>query len=350
MQSALSSRGSTKSAVDRLSKCPECGSNKNLIEDEESSELICTNCGTVVSEGTPTSKPEWRIFDSEQLKRSRVGPPATYTQHDRGMSTIIDPRMGKGLKGDAARGAWRLRTLQKRVASSGAERTLVASLQMIDRFADQLSLPKSIQEQASQIFHKAHKAGILKGHPSHIMAVVVLFVACRQAGLPRTMNEFIDLVGNRVNRRKSYRSNRKTFYRCYRKILETFDLDVSLIDPLKYVNRVASIVGASGKAQTKTVEILHQLQKVKMKSSCFSGKSPTTLAAAALYIACRLTGENKTEVNIARAAGTTEVSIRNNMKTIEVALGLKVSRGHSEGGGPHIPLIDQMTWSGTAEN
>jgi transcription initiation factor TFIIB len=40
------------------------------------------------------------------------------------------------------------------------------------------------------------------------------------------------------------------------------------------------------------------------------------LAASILYIACEETGENKTQKNIAKAAGVTEVTIKNRIRDL----------------------------------
>jgi transcription initiation factor TFIIB len=42
-----------------------------------------------------------------------------------------------------------------------------------------------------------------------------------------------------------------------------------------------------------------------------AGKDPMGIAATALYIACLNTGEKRTQTDIARAAGITEVTLRN---------------------------------------
>jgi transcription initiation factor TFIIB len=48
------------------------------------------------------------------------------------------------------------------------------------------------------------------------------------------------------------------------------------------------------------------------------------LAAAALYIACVINNEKRTQKVIADAAGVTEVTIRNRYKGLKEALGLDV--------------------------
>jgi transcription initiation factor TFIIB len=53
-----------------------------------------------------------------------------------------------------------------------------------------------------------------------------------------------------------------------------------------------------------------------------AGKEPMGLAAAALYVACVMEGENKTQKDVAEAAGVTEVTIRNRYKGLKAILNI----------------------------
>ncbi|MFX1452026.1 MAG: TFIIB-type zinc ribbon-containing protein, partial [Promethearchaeota archaeon] len=71
--------------------CPECGNESNIVNDDTRGEIICGNCGIVISEKVIDQGPEWRAFNTlERDKRSRVGSPISYTIHDKGLSTMID--------------------------------------------------------------------------------------------------------------------------------------------------------------------------------------------------------------------------------------------------------------------
>src|SRR5207244_2765970 len=52
------------------------------------------------------------------------------------------------------------------------------------------------------------------------------------------------------------------------------------------------------------------------------GRSISAIIAAALYVACTLEGEDKTQKDVAEAAGVTEVTIRNRYKGLRSALGI----------------------------
>ena len=57
------------------------------------------------------------------------------------------------------------------------------------------------------------------------------------------------------------------------------------------------------------------LQKAKNKRITL-GKDPAGIAAAALYLAGQMKGENVTQKEIAYAAGMTEVTVRNRKKEL----------------------------------
>ena len=59
------------------------------------------------------------------------------------------------------------------------------------------------------------------------------------------------------------------------------------------------------------------------KYEATTGKGPTGVAAAALYIAAVLEGEKRTQREIADAIGVTEVTIRNRFKELVQKLGLE---------------------------
>ncbi len=68
----------------------------------------------------------------------------------------------------------------------------------------------------------------------------------------------------------------------------------------------------SSDVRVKTMEILQEAVKQELTS----GRGPTGMAAASLYIASVLCGERVTQREVADVAGVTEVTIRNRYKEI----------------------------------
>jgi len=73
-----------------------------------------------------------------------------------------------------------------------------------------------------------------------------------------------------------------------------------------------------GEVQSKTVEILRQASEKEFTD----GRGPTGLVAAAIYIASILCRDRRTQSEIAKVAGVTEVTIRNRYH--EMAEGLSI--------------------------
>ncbi|MGH9988038.1 MAG: transcription initiation factor IIB, partial [Nitrososphaeraceae archaeon] len=100
--------------------------------------------------------------------------------------------------------------------------------------------------------------------------------------------------------------------------IRELDLKMPVVDPVKCVARIASKAGLSEKTKRKALEILKRAEEGKISA----GKDPMGLAAAALYVACVMNGENKTQKDVAEAAGVTEVTIRNRYKGLKLHLKL----------------------------
>src|SRR3712207_5776505 len=86
--------------------CSICNSDQT-VTDPESGEIICRNCGLVLSDRGQESRPEWRAFTSEEVNdRSRTGIPRSLARHDMGLSTVIG-RTDKDASGHMLDGAMR---------------------------------------------------------------------------------------------------------------------------------------------------------------------------------------------------------------------------------------------------
>ena len=84
------------------------------------------------------------------------------------------------------------------------------------------------------------------------------------------------------------------------------------------VSRIASKAGVSEKTSRRAMAILKKAEE----NGISAGRDPMGHTAAALYAACILEGEDKTQKDLAEAAGVTEVTIRNRFKNIRDAVGV----------------------------
>ena len=90
--------------------------------------------------------------------------------------------------------------------------------------------------------------------------------------------------------------------------------------PQDYISRFCSELKFSSDVQAKTLEILKEAAKHELTS----GRGPTGIAAASLYIASVLCGERRTQSEISTVAGVTEVTIRNRYKELAEKLDIDI--------------------------
>ena len=109
---------------------------------------------------------------------------------------------------------------------------------------------------------------------------------------------------------------KKDVARSYRLLIREMNLKMPVVDPTKCVSKIASKVGVMEKTKRRALDILKRAQETRVSA----GKDPMGLAASALYVACVLEGENKTQKDVAEAASVTEVTIRNRYKGLKIAL------------------------------
>jgi len=288
-------------------RCPECGSNR-IMKDNESAEIVCMSCGYVVVAELTNQGPEWRAFDAEQLaKRARVGAPATFAIHDKGLSTMIDwhdrdvhgQRIPHGQKAQI----YRLRKWQRRIRVSDAtERNLAFALSEISKIVNNLNLPKNIQETASVIYRKAVKEGLIRGRSIQGVTAATIYVACRQCGVARTLDDIA----------QASIVNKKEVGRCYRFLLNQLNYYIPPVKTSQYLTKFSNQLTMEGTAE----EIAHRILFVAKELKLTSGRGPAGIAAAASYIASTLTGERRTQREVAEIAQVTEVTIRNRYKEL----------------------------------
>ena len=304
-----------KQTIEETMKCPKCDSTY-LTKDYSRAELVCEKCGLVIDAEIMDQGPEWRAFDSEQReKKSRTGSPMTYTIHDKGLSTTIGwqnrDAYGKSIPTRNRAQLYRLRKWQTRTRiSDGMERNLALALSALDRMSSALSLPRNVRETAAMIYRKAVRQKLIRGRSIEGVTAAVLYAACRQCNVPRTLEEISSVA----------QMKKKEIGRNYRNISRKIELKLLPTTPQDYISRFCSQLKLSNDVQVKTIEIIKHAARKELTS----GRGPTGLAAAALYIASVICGERRTQREVAEIAGVTEVTIRNRYKELAEKLDIDI--------------------------
>ena len=290
--------------------CPECGST-NIIEDPVRGELVCQNCGYVISESMIDTSQDWRAFDSEQMtRRARGGAPLTFSKHDLGLTTEIGKGVLELYKVAPSKRAqyYRMTKWHKRLIRS-KDRNLSYALSELQRVVSFLGLSRAIHEKIAKYYNEAVNRGLIRGRSIEAVIAALTYAVTREMGSPRTLEEILEVCN--VNKREVGRA--------YRYLARELGIRILPADPASFIPRFCTILGLSDKVQAKALEILKKAKKAGISS----GKGPTGIAAAVIYIASVLVGERRTQREIADTLGITEVTIRNRFKEIISKLGIE---------------------------
>jgi transcription initiation factor TFIIB len=289
-----------------------------IVTDPNTGELIRKGTGEVLSDEFFSQQEEQeRRAPPPELERdskTRLGAPTSLTISDMGLSTVIgieqtdasgnqiDPRMLMRMG--------RLRMWNNRSHNQPAkERSFQRAFTLLSKIKDKLGLPDHVTEKAAYIYRKAHERDLITGDSIGSILVASIYVAIRQFGVLRTLDEIAETID--VNPKQAARS--------YRKIVSKLDIKVPIIDYSGYISKIANNIGFDERIKRKALEILDYAKE----KEALAGKDPTGVAASILYLVNLTEKSSKTQEEIARAAGVTEVTIRKRIKEFRKKLVIK---------------------------
>lgn len=278
-----------------ISKCPECGS-PTLDHDNNKGEVTCFNCGLVVDD--KMIRIEIPYNDSEDGGgRDGVGAPQTSTDPTMGLQTNIGSYADLRKLSFSQRKRYKRLGIWQRRTSSNVEKNFKIALPEIKRVVSSLNLTPRIEEEAARLYREATFKGISKGRPIEVVVAASVYAACRIQGIPVSLLAI----------QKAYLFEKKEIGKTFRLLSRILGLKINPQEPIDYIPRICGKLAVSPKVQTQAVEILIQSNKHKF----MSGKSPMSLAAAAVHLSCMINKERRIQADIARASDITEVTLRN---------------------------------------
>jgi transcription initiation factor TFIIB len=239
----------------------------------------------------------------------------TYTIHDQGLSTMIDWKnkdfAGHEIPAKLRAQIYRLRRWQSRIRVSDAtERNLTFALSELDRMSSVLGLPKTLRETAARVYRAAVREHLIRGRSIEGVAAASLYASCRICEVPRTLQEIADVA----------RVCKKEIGRSYRFMASRLSLSSNPTKPLDYISRFVSELGLS-------TDVSKAAELIVRKAECrglTSGRGPTGVAAAAIYVASIIYNERRTQRDIARVSQVTEVTVRNRFKELITKLNIRI--------------------------
>jgi len=291
-----------KSEISNLSNsCPECGG--KTIPIQEKGEIVCSQCGLVVSERVmDIAHSGKRAFTKQEKEsRERTGSPISILLPDMGLSTIIDKSNIKSP--DLKRAAkWNSRM-------TWDKRNMLIATTELKRIGSNLNLPNHIKKTAIRLYIEAFKKKLLRGRSINGMVAACLYFACRENKIPRTLQEILEETS----------VSAKNVRRCYRTIIRELNLKAPSTDPISLIPRFIAELNLDAEAEKATIRVLTSF----IKKFSTSGKDPKGLCAGALYLICKFKDKRISQKEIANIVGVTEVTLRSRYKELVNKLNLK---------------------------
>ena len=263
----------------------------DLIEDHRAGDMICSECGLIVGDRVIDVSSEWRTFSNENNPgedRSRVG----------GQE---DPLLGPDLStmiGPSASGASNY-TASKIIPQS--EKALRIAFKTILEISERINAPASIAFQAKKLFKMVYEKKTLKGRSHDAISAACLYIACRQEGVPRSFKELVAACN----------ISKVRISRCFQQIVKELNIDAPMITTDNFMQRFCSNLSIS----QGSAKVALQIAKSASELDIAPGRSPISIAAAAIFLACSLSkNEKKSFQDIADVAGVSKSAIEQSYK------------------------------------
>lgn len=256
--------------------------------------MICPECGLVVGDRVVDVGTEWRTFSNEKSNKdpSRVGAAENPLLEGGDLSTMIATSPGTEQTVDE----FGKPMYRNRRTMNSADRTLLNAFREINQMADRLNLPKMVADRANTLFKQVFDTKSLKGRSNDAVCSACMYIACRQEGVPRTLKEICAVS----------KVSKKEIGRVFKLILKTLETNVELITTGDFMSRFCSNLGLPPKVQRAATHIARKA----VDTYLVPGRSPVSVAAAAIYMASQASEDKKTQKEIGDIAGVAEVTIR----------------------------------------
>lgn len=300
--------------MSKVITCSTCNIKEDrLVTDVVSGEIVCSNCGTVVIDGIEETGKEWINPKDHETDKSRIGMPFSLAVHDMNLSTIIG-KTNKDSAGQLIDSGMQARMNRLRIWDSrtmyrdSSSRNFTTAFVLLGKLKDKLSLTSSIVEKTAYTYRKVQEDGLIRGRTIGAVLVACLYITCREQGVSRTIDELAEASNIR----------RKAIAKIYRDIVFHLKRKIPQVNCFQCIDKIANKI----ELNEITTRHARDLMKKVLEQEFSAGKDPMGFAGAVLYVSLQMEGKTVRQIDIAEAAGVTEVTIRNRAKELKSKLHL----------------------------
>ncbi len=265
-------------------KIPKICSKHELHIDHITGDTICKKCGLVIDEHLVISQ-NYGNWNPDKDKFS------TNQQKDRNFSQDL------------------IRALKREHNISWNERREIIGINEINRITALHNIGKSIKERAIKLFQTIIRQDVFQNHYIKLVAAVSFYQIIKEEKNPLGLTEIIESSGfsNRLANK---------YYYILRKLLNIRTLSEKSNDPNIYVPKICSSLRVNQDVNELARKIIDNFKK----SVNYSGFKLKGIAAAGVYIACRLNHIPKSQKEVSNTVSITDCTLRSRVKDIEIYL------------------------------
>lgn len=303
--------------------CPECKEDPpNLVEDTQAGDVICEDCGMVLSQRGIDQRAEWRTFANDDQANddpSRVGDGPNLLLNGSQLETDI-------AFGDGSLRSKELHRAQNKTIADKGNKNLSQAFKQIGAYCESYGLTSIVADGAKHIYKDAEESKHFKGKSTEAVIAGCIFISCRRNGVPRTFREIFDMthvskkeIGRtfkqleKMLQEQDHRSGGKA------KVIANGIVGInekyqatSTTNPGELCNRFCNILNMDMRSTNVAIGLAQEMASV----GALAGRSPLSGAAACIYMASHLMGQGRTPKQISDVAKVSDSTIRNAYRSL----------------------------------
>ncbi|MFA1612462.1 transcription factor TFIIB cyclin-related protein [Halobellus rubicundus] len=193
--------------------------------------------------------------------------------------------------------------LRKKIrCQENGEQTIELARQEIERICNVIQVDNRVSHLANAIYRRSLEKKFIENRTIGTVAAAAVYAACRIENEPRSADKVSGVATETIADRARDVTILK---RVYSEMSTALELRTGPVDPKALIPRFVDQLNLNSECEAKAKELLDTVDETVK-----SGKSPRSLAAAAVYCSSLLHNEMRTQEQVAEVADLSETTIR----------------------------------------